>query len=389
MTQPLVRAYSSARKAWPQAATAAPPPRFSCRARSRLLGLHRLFDHAVHAGGQVARRVLGIGVGGERDDRHLRPARPGRARIARVAATPSMRGILMSIRIRSKRPVRAASTASTPSSADFGGAVEHLDTATGRPCGWWRCRRPPGCGRRGRGASSGGASSASGDRERRSRRPAVSQAPGVGLRCGAGRPWPSSDACGPEGHAQAPLPGRGRASMLADAVPGRLSSGSRCCAAADAAFQRARRSSSACRASGWPPRRRAHWAGHGLGDEAVEDLHAGACASTMTGRVGIAVVGDQQGDAARRRRAACQRAWTSSTSSRRRTGSRIEGQARPALRALEVEARAPRICAARCRAASATPGDARPRRRRVMALARQAAPVSASHAIHLLTDFGS
>ncbi len=46
------------------------------------------------------------------------PDLPDSLRISRVAATPSMRGILMSIRIRSNRPVRAASTASTPSTAD-------------------------------------------------------------------------------------------------------------------------------------------------------------------------------------------------------------------------------------------------------------------------------
>ena len=70
--------------------------------RGELLAVERLDQEAVHAGGEAGLAVLGEGIGGERDDRRARRAAfASAARMRRVASSPSMPGICMSIRTRS------------------------------------------------------------------------------------------------------------------------------------------------------------------------------------------------------------------------------------------------------------------------------------------------
>ena len=86
----------------------------SARARASSVGLDRLGEVAVHAGGQTALAVALHGVGRQRDDRRA-PARSfSRCRIAAVASMPSITGICTSISTTSNACCSRASTASRP-----------------------------------------------------------------------------------------------------------------------------------------------------------------------------------------------------------------------------------------------------------------------------------
>ncbi len=86
----------------------------------KLRGTDRLGDVGVHAGGQAALAVAFHRVRGEGDDWDVGVGCPLLARMAFVAANPSMFGICTSIKIKSKGSLSQAARAAFPSPASTG-----------------------------------------------------------------------------------------------------------------------------------------------------------------------------------------------------------------------------------------------------------------------------